>query len=223
MSAHSAAMTRSAPLGLMGGTFDPVHYAHLRLALDALETLPLAEVRWIPSGAPGHRGAPHASAADRLAMLRLAIADEPRFTLDTAELDAGVPTYTVPMLRRLRSELGAERSLVMLIGMDSFLTLPSWRDWEALFDLTHFAVADRPGYVLDVAKLPARLAEIYTARREEPSTLASRPHGCIVHFPAVQLDISATDLRARFAQQKSARCLIPETVLRYIESKALYR
>lgn len=211
------------PLGLMGGTFDPVHHAHLRLALDALEALPLAEIRWIPSGAPGHRNAPHASAADRLAMLRLAIADEPRFCIDTSELDTGMPTYTVPMLKRLRSELGAERPLVMLIGMDSFLTLPTWREWEQLFDLAHFAVADRPGYALETDKLPARLAEIYAARHDEPATLAKRAHGCIVHFPSVPLGISATDLRTRFAQQKSARCLIPETVLRYIESKALYR
>src|SRR5690606_5818688 len=143
------------PLGLMGGTFDPVHHAHLRLAIDALEALPLGEVSWIPSGAPGHRGAPHASAADRLAMLQLAIADEPRFSIDTTELDTGMPTYTVPMLKRLRGELGEDQSLVMLIGMDSFLSLPTWRDWEALFDLTHFAVAARPGYAFDMDELPA--------------------------------------------------------------------
>lgn len=216
------AATRS-PLGLLGGTFDPVHYAHVRLALDALETLPLDEVRWIPSGAPGHRNAPYASAEDRLAMVRLAIAGEPRFTIDTTELDSRTPTYTVPMLRRLRRELGDERPLVMLIGMDSFLSLPTWRDWEALFDLTHFAVAARPGYAFDIDELPASLAQVYAKRQAEPSTLAVRAQGCIVHFPSVLLDISATDLRARIAQQKSARCLIPETVLSYIESKGLYR
>ena len=207
----------------MGGTFDPVHNAHVRLALDALETLPLEGVSWIPSGAPGHREAPYASADDRLAMLRLAIAGEPRFSIDTTELHTGTPTYTVPMLKRLRRELGEERPLVMLIGMDSFLSLPTWRDWEALFDLTHFAVAARPGYAFEMDRLPAPLAQIHAMRHAEPSTLAARAQGCIVHFPSVLLDISATDLRARIAQQKSARCLIPETVLSYIESKGLYR
>lgn len=216
-------MSSQTPLALMGGTFDPVHCAHLRLALDALEELPIDEVRWIPSGAPGHRDAPHASPADRLAMLQRAIADEPRFTLDTGELDSGVPTYTVPMLQRLRRELGNARPLVMLIGMDSFLSLPTWRNWEQLFDLAHFAVAARPGYVLDEALLPTALAGVHAQRQAEPATVAKQSAGCIVHFPSVPFGISASDIRARLALKKSVRYLIPETVLRYIESKGLYR
>ena len=207
----------------MGGTFDPVHYGHLRLALDAAEALKLDEVRWVPSGAPGHRDAPHAATVDRLAMLQMALADEPRFSLDPAECDATAPTYTVHMLQRLRRELGSARPLVMIIGMDSFVSLATWREWEALFDLAHFAVAERPGYVLNVDKLPVRLAEIYRARHAEPTTLMKRAHGCIVHFPSTLLDISASDIRARIARGNSVRYLIPETVLRYIESKGLYR
>lgn len=212
-----------APLGLMGGTFDPVHHAHLRLALDAAEALRLPQVRWIPSGRPGHRDAPAVDAAHRLAMLRLALADMPRFTLDAAELARHEPTFTVPMLQRLRSELGAARPLVMILGMDSFLTLPSWRDWQALFGLTHFAVAARPGYALDPDALPPALAREYHARRAEPAALGAQSHGAIVHFPSVALDISASDLRARLARGASARYLMPESVLRYIELHALYR
>lgn len=207
----------------MGGTFDPVHHGHLRLALEAAEALGLAEVRWIPSGTPGHRDAPYASTADRLAMLERALADEPRFSLDRTECDAATPTYTVHMLQRLRREFGRARPLVMIIGMDSFVSLATWREWESLFDLAHFAVAERPGYALNVDKLPARLAQIYRARHAESVTLMNQAHGCIVHFPSTLLDISATDIRARIGHGNSVRYLIPETVLRYIESKGLYR
>jgi len=207
----------------MGGTFDPVHLGHLRLALDAAESLPLEEVRWIPSGAPGHRDSPFASAADRLRMLELATENEPRFSIDPAELNSSEPTYTVHMLRRLRRELGDERSLVMLIGMDSFVSFATWKDWEALFDLAHFAIAERPGYELDLDRLPPRLADVYCERCTEPSTLSARACGCIVHFPSALLDISSSDIRARLQHKTSARYLIPETVLSYIESKGLYR
>lgn len=212
-----------APLGLMGGTFDPVHHAHLRLALDAAEALQLPQVRWIPCGAPGHRNAPSATAADRLAMLELALADEPRFSLDAAELESDAPTYTIHTLRRLRGELGTARPLVMIVGMDSFISLAAWREWQALFDLAHFAVAARPGYALQPEALPPALAHEYRARHALPAAIAARPHGCIVHFPSALLDISASDIRARIARGASPRYLIPETVLRYIESKALYR
>lgn len=218
-----AAPGTDAPLGLMGGTFDPVHHAHLRLALDAAEALQLPQVRWIPSGAPGHRDAPAAPAADRLAMLQLALADEPRFDLDAAELDCDAPTYTIHTLQRLRDELGPTRPLVMIVGMDSFISLATWREWQGLFELAHFAVAARPGYELQPDALPQALAREYRARHALPAEIAVRPHGCIVHFPSTLLDISASDIRARIAHGASPRYLIPETVLRYIESKALYR
>jgi nicotinate-nucleotide adenylyltransferase len=212
----------------MGGTFDPVHFAHLRLALDALETLDLSAIRWIPSGQPGHRNPPQASAVHRLAMLRLALADEPRFHIDEAELQAREATYTVSMLTRLRAELGAHQPLVMLIGMDSFLGLNTWRDWRKLFELTHFAIAERPGFEFDALKLPSELGAEYAARAIEvdaPSgggTWRHRACGAIVRYPSVPLAISATDLRARAARGRSTRYLIPETVVRYIESNKLY-
>ena len=214
-----------APLGLMGGTFDPVHFGHLRLALDALETLDLPAVRWIPSGQPGHRDAPQASTAQRLAMLRLALAEEPRFHIDDAELQQHEPTFTVSMLGRLRAELGAQKPLIMLIGMDSFLALNTWRDWQQLFSLTHFAIAERPGFEFDPARLPSELADEYASRAtdgEAQREALNRPCGAIVRYRSVALGISATDIRARLARGGSARYLIPETVLRYIESKRLY-
>ena len=136
------------PLGIMGGTFDPVHFGHLRLAAEALETLDLDAVRWVPSGQPGHRDAPTTIALHRLEMVRLAIAGEPRFTLDAAETRTSQPTFTINTLKRLRAELGTDRPLVVILGMDSFLSLPTWRSWTELFDLAHFAVGERPGFEL---------------------------------------------------------------------------
>ncbi|MDE2118524.1 MAG: nicotinate-nicotinamide nucleotide adenylyltransferase, partial [Betaproteobacteria bacterium] len=116
-------------IGLLGGTFDPVHFAHLRLAVEAAEQLHLDSVRWIPSGQPGHRGAPAAGVEHRLAMLRLAISDEPRFTLDEADARSAAPTFTVESLARLRTELGAKVPLVLIIGTDQLLALDTWREW----------------------------------------------------------------------------------------------
>ena len=210
-------------LGLLGGTFDPVHFGHLRLGIDALEELSLESIRWIPSGAPGHRHSPVASAAHRLEMLRLAIADEPRFHVDAAELESTEPTYTINTFKRLRGELGKEISLVMLIGMDSLLTLHTWREWQKLFDFAHFAVAERPGCTLNEAELDPNLKALYQERHTDSTTLCKTPHGHVVRFNSVPVAVAATDIRSRLAKNQSARYLIPATVLRYIESHALYR
>jgi nicotinate-nucleotide adenylyltransferase len=204
------------PIGLMGGTFDPPHYAHLRLAEEAREALGLSTVRWIPSGRPGHRGAPATSAAHRLAMVKLAIGGHPGFTLDEAEAHAAAPTFTIDTFRRLRIELGDAVPLVMIIGMDSLLTLPTWRESERLLDLAHFAVGARPGY--DAAAIPAHLA----ARMRGPEALAAAPGGTIVRFDTTLLAISASSIRATIARGGSVRYLLPREVLDYIGSRGLY-
>ncbi len=150
-------------VGIMGGTFDPVHLAHLALARTALDRLGLAEVRWIPAGRPWHRDAPGASPADRVAMVRAAIAGEPRFVLDASEAEAGAPGYTVDTLARLRRELGPDRTIVLLMGADAFRGLAGWHRWRELFDFAHIAVATRPGFPLD--EVPATLAAEFAARR----------------------------------------------------------
>jgi nicotinate-nucleotide adenylyltransferase len=201
----------------MGGTFDPPHCAHLRLAEEAREALALDHVRWIPSGRPGHRGAPASAAAHRLAMVKLAIAGNPHFTLDEAEVHSATATFTIDTLTRLRAELGPAVPLVMIIGMDSLLTLPTWRESERLFPLAHFAVGARPGY--DVAGLPAALA----ARLGGPEALAQAPGGAIVRFEGTLLDVSASSIRARISAGRSARYLLPPEVLHYIGLQGLYR
>ena len=130
----------------MGGTFDPVHYGHLRLAEEAAEHLALEGVRWIPSGSPGHRAAPRTAAHHRLEMVRLAIQSNIRFTLDASEAHATTPQFTIDTLRRLRGELGDALPLMLIIGADQLYKLDTWRAWRDLFALAHCAVGERPGY-----------------------------------------------------------------------------
>ena len=212
----------SEPLGLLGGTFDPVHYAHLRLAEEALERLPVARVRWIPSGRPGHRGAPAAGAAGRVAMLRLAVEGNPRFALDEADAYSAHPVYTVSTLSRLRSELGSEVPLVLVIGADQLQALDSWREWRRLFELAHIAVAERPGYPAAKDLLAQEVAEEFERRECAAADLASCAAGRMTRFTMTPLDISASAIRTAIARGMSVRYLLPEAVLDYIASHGLY-
>lgn len=211
------------PLGIMGGTFDPVHFGHLRLAIEALEALGLDSVRWVPSGYPGHRDTPTTIPMHRVEMVRLAIANEPRFTLDVGETRTTEPTFTINMLKRLRAELGADRPLVMIVGMDSFLSLPTWRSWTELFELTHFAVGERPGFELSTQTMVSGLALEFARRSASADAARAAAGGSIVTFPMTLLDISATALRERLARGASARYLLPESVMAYIGAHRLYR
>lgn len=213
----------NAPLGLFGGTFDPVHYGHLRLAEEARNQLQLAAVRWIPAGQPAHRPPPQTTPAQRLDMVRLAIAGHPGFQLDDTEAQTDQPSYTVHTLQRLRSELGATQPLVLLLGADAFLSLTTWHRWQELFSLAHLAIATRPGSPLDPTSLPQPLATEYIARHSPSATaLIHQPAGRILPFTITPLDIAATRLRQTFSQGGSNRYLLPEPVLDYISRNTLY-
>lgn len=209
-------------IGLLGGTFDPVHYAHLRLAQEALEQLPLETIRWIPSGQPGHRGAPGAGAANRLAMLKLALEGNPRFSLDEADARSAAPTFTVNTLTRLRAELGPRVPLVLLIGTDQLLALDTWHEWKRLFSLAHIAVAQRPRFALERGALTGELAAEYARRSGSPAALVRAPAGAITTFAMTPLDISASAIRAAIATGRNPRYLLPDAVLDYIGSHKLY-
>jgi len=213
--------THAAPLGLLGGTFDPVHCGHLRLAEEGREILGLAEVRWIPAGAPPHRAAPHVTAAQRLEMVRRAVAGNPAFTVDDTETRAAQPSYTVTTLARLRAEAGA-RPLVLLMGADAFLGLPGWHRWREIIDLAHLGVATRPGFALAPADWPAELAQACAHRLGDAAALRAAPAGRIAGFAMTPLGISASLLRAQLAAGASVRYLLPETVREYIQSHRLY-
>ena len=213
------------PLGVFGGTFDPVHFGHLRLAEEAADALALERVRWIPAGQPGLRGVPSAGAVERLEMVRLAIADNPRFELDVAEVEAAQPSYTVPTLERLRQPqvCGAQRPLVLLVGADAFARMSGWHRWLELFNLAHIAVAHRPGFPVDPAALPRELARVFAERFfTDPAALRNSPAGCIVPFAMTQLDISATKIRALLSKGLSPRYLMPDGLITHIQQHHLY-
>ena len=213
------------PLGIFGGTFDPVHNGHLRLAEEAADALQLEAVRWIPAGQPALRDRPQASAAQRLEMVRLAIAGNPRFELDAAEVEAAQPSYTVPTLERLRQPAfcGKQRPLVLLVGADAFAGMAGWHRWERLFELAHIAVAHRPGFPVLADSLPSALASQFRQRTcADVAALAQAPSGLIASFAMTQLDISATRIRSLLSKGHSARYLLPETLLNYTRKHHLY-
>lgn len=213
-----------APLGLFGGTFDPIHFGHLRLAEEAIDHLGLAGVRWIPAGQPPHRSTPQVTAQQRLEMVLRSTRKNARFSVDPAEVEAAAPSYTVHTLERLRYELGNEKPLVLLVGADAFAGLPTWHRWRDLFSLAHIAVSHRPGFPVETASLPHELATEFADRRcADPAILRLQPSGSIVSFAMTQLAISATQIRKLLANGLSARYLLPDAVLDYIDLHQLYK
>lgn len=206
----------------MGGTFDPVHYGHLRLAEEMAECLDLARVLFIPAGQPPHRGAPRTAAEHRLEMVRRAVAGNPRFVADAREVERAAPSYTVDTLTALRAELGPERPLWLLLGADAFLGLPDWHRWRQLFELANIVVADRPGSPAQHAGAMPEALGREMAQREIADDAAAGPAGAILRRRMTPLDISATALRGILARRGSARYLLPDAVLDYIHEQKLY-
>ena len=218
------------PLGIFGGSFDPVHFGHLRLAQEAATAFGLERVLWLPAGQPPHRRDTVATARQRLDMVRLAIAGNPLFELDASEVLADAPSYTVTTLERLRLSLGGQRPLVLLLGADAYAGLSSWQRWRDLFSLAHLGLATRGAEDLDAGLLPAPLAAETLTRRcvdDAPggcaAALAEQAAGRIACFALTRLDISATHIRAALAAHASPRYLLPNPVLDYIERHKLYR
>lgn len=212
------------PLGLFGGTFDPVHFGHLRLAEESIAFLGLGGVRWIPAGQPPHRETPQVTAAQRLEMVLRSTAKNAQFSVDASEVEAATPSYTVNTLERLRAELGAEQPLVLLVGADAFAGLASWHRWRDIFALAHIAVSHRPGFPVEISSLPHELASEFTDRRlTDVSGLKDAPAGRIATFTMTQLAISATQIRKLLANGLSPRYLLPDSVLDYIQHHQLYR
>jgi nicotinate-nucleotide adenylyltransferase len=212
-------------IALLGGTFDPVHYGHLRLADEVRRALELAEVRLLPAGDPPHRGGPAASADDRLAMLRLAVREFPGLVVDDREIERAGKSYTVLTLEDLRRE-NAQRPLLLLTGADAFKGLPTWHRWREIFPLAHVVVVARPGIAL-ADDLPEDLALVWNRRHTtDPSVLRSTPAGAIYEQAITPQPISATEIRAQLARGAPGRAavgeLLPQAVLAYIDQRNLY-
>jgi nicotinate-nucleotide adenylyltransferase len=208
------------PVGILGGTFDPIHHGHLRLALELYEALDLKQVRLIPLATPPHRLAPIAPARLRLAMLEAAIGNEPALLADDRELRRQGRSYTVDTLSDLRREL-ADIPVCLLLGMDAFAALHTWHCWQQLIGLTHIVVASRSEAHLPVTGAVMDLFERH--KTTDLQDLQRMPAGRIVLQPIPVLDISASRIRALIARGRNPRYLLPEPVIALINQHNLYR
>lgn len=197
------------PLAILGGTFDPIHNAHLRVAWEAAEFLS-AEVRLLPANVPPHREQPVATAEQRAALVRAALDGQDRLILDTRELRREGPSYTIDTLLELRQEIGDERPLVLLVGADAFAGLPTWHRWKELFDLAHIGVLTRPGHG---GTLPTELRTKIASRRcPNVASLSESASGRVLSIPVTPLDISATGIRALLGCGREPRYLVPDAL-----------
>lgn len=207
-------------IGILGGTFDPVHHGHLRSAVELLEHLGLDELRLMPSATPPHRGTPGCTAQQRVHMTELALAGENGLSCERLELDREGPSYTIDSLVELRHQLGPETSLALVMGCDALLTLPSWHRWESLLDYAHIVVMARPGWTLPTSGPVAKwLAD---NRCAEATALKQAAHGRVLVEQMRPLPISSSEIRSLLAQGRSVRFLLPVRVLDYIEAHKLY-
>jgi len=206
-------------IGILGGTFDPVHYGHLRPALEVQQALGLDEVRLVPCHVPPHRPQPLASPQQRLAMLQAAIARHPVFSVDERELQRPGPSYTLDTLVSMRAGLTGT-GLVLLVGMDAFRGLATWHRWRELLDHCHMVVMTRPGAVLPERGELADFIGLH--RTQDAARLLTRATGRLLFLTVSQLEISATGIRTQLAAGQDASFLLPDSVLDIIREEGLY-
>jgi nicotinate-nucleotide adenylyltransferase len=210
-------------VALLGGSFDPVHNGHVALATLFATLLEPDQLRILPAGSPWQKNGLQAADADRVAMLRLAFAGAAQaVALDLQEIERGTPTYTIDTLRSVRAELGPHAAIVFLMGSDQLQQLDSWRDWRQLFELAHIGVAARPGFSMADAALPAAVADELTKRRGSLAQLRNTPSGRAYLAETLDVDISATQIRAALQRGEKANSLISPVVLDYIQQHNLY-
>lgn len=212
-------------IGIFGGTFNPVHWGHVRTALEIKNTLSLDRMLMIPCGIPPHRQRPGASSEARMEMLKLAIEGFPELEADDRELKRNGPSFSIDTLQSLHDEL-PEQSLAMCIGIDAFLQLDTWHRWLGLFELAHIVVAHRPGWSMQniteqlSEELQKQLKQRYVT---EVTELADINAGAIIELKVTEIDISSSDIRQRIENNESISGMVPTTVEGYIKKHGLYQ
>lgn len=209
-------------IGVYGGTFDPIHYGHLRPALEILEAFALSQIRFIPCGQPPHRTPPHANAIQRLAMVQNAIEGVPGFVCDARETRRNGPSYMIDTLRSLQAEL-TDHNLCLLLGMDAFAAFHTWHDWRGILQLCNVLVMHRPEFepaeVIQAAELKQLLAHNLV---KDVSLFTDSRAGKLIFYPVTQLDISSTRIRDAIRQRRNVRFLLPDNVIALIEQENIY-
>ena len=207
------------PIGIFGGTFDPIHFGHLRAAQELADAARLETVHLVPCARPPHRQAPVASADLRAQMVEVAIRDNPRFVLDHRELLRDGPSYSVDTLESFRSEFG-ERPLCLLLGMDAFLSFFDWYRYESILNAAHLVVAHRPGWEPPTG---GEIGSLLSERlRDDPADLRQVPAGLVFVRPVSQLDISSSGIRHLILNQGDPRYLLPDAVLSIMRKANCY-
>ena len=204
-------------IGILGGTFDPIHFGHLRPALEIFEKLELDELRFIPSANPPHRWQPEASAEHRLEMVKLAVQDVEGFVVDDREYHRDGASYTVDTLASIREELGDKEPLCMLIGMDAFEHFTTWHNWQGILDLAHIVISSRPGTV-QVETDDWMKGRMSKSVKDLQQTSA----GKLFFAEVSQLEISATYIRKQILEGKSSFYTTPVKVSKFIQKNKLY-
>ncbi len=206
-------------IGILGGTFDPIHLGHLRLAIELHESLNLSKVHIMPCYRPVHRKTPVASPLQRLAMVQCAIENEPMLVADDREIRRKNPSYMIDTLLEIRAEMPDTR-LCLLLGIDAFLGFPSWHRWKEILQHAHIIVAHRPQYQLPDTGV---ISDILSERmHDNQAYIHEHLAGGILLRPITQLEISASDIRKQFAMGRNPRYLLPDRVYDYIKQQGTY-
>ena len=220
-------ITRYSLIGIYGGTFDPIHYGHLRIAEELVNILELNHIFFLPAGQPRLRNSPFVAGKHRIAMLQEAIRENSRFSVDDREIKRPGETYSIESLQEIWQEYETRKSIALcfIIGSDAFIKLPYWHRWRELFKYCHLIVVNRPGSVpiRYSSDLPDELRDICQNRwMATADELKNSPAGLIFTAPTTLLDISSTTIRNIISSGKSARYLLPESVLNYIDKHGFY-
>ncbi|MGB0458570.1 MAG: nicotinate-nucleotide adenylyltransferase [Porticoccaceae bacterium] len=207
-------------VALFGGTFNPIHFGHLNLANSLADYLHIQSVRMIPCAIPPHREAPSVSPEQRLAMLNLAIADNPTLVADDLELKRACTSYSIDTVEIVRQEIGAQTPLFFCIGMDVLLAIDNWHRWTELLDYCHIVVCLRPNYKMPNEGALATWIERYLC--DDLTQIKKQSHGCIHLCKIPPLDISSTAIRDSIKYAKNIDHMTPEPVVNYIKQHSLY-
>lgn len=212
-------------LGVFGGTFNPIHFGHLRAAIEVWEAFCLDKILLIPSATPPHKTADQvANAEDRLQMVRLAVEGEPFLEASDIELARPGPSYTIQTLQYFQEQFGPESDIHFIVGQDAFSEITTWRSYEALFGTAHFIVMTRPGSKLGSVEsfIHANISEAY--QYDRTSNRYVHPEWCSIFCLRItHLDISASEIRERIRHGRSIHFLLPDAVEDYVEKRGLYR